>query len=83
MELHCIYIQIIRRTSLEEKFLVVAKRREGHFCTKLWIVIGIIAWEGLTRIHADRLYDKLKSVLPVSGIPCEVSLVKRLRNVYQ
>jgi len=64
--------QIVRRSSLDEKFLVIAKKRFGHFCSKFLQVIAIISWEGVERQEADDLYEQLKHVLPEFGIPTEV-----------
>ena len=66
-------MQIVRRSSLDEKFLVIVKQRFGHFCTKIWLVIAILSWDGVQRQKADYIYDKLKHVLPEYGIPTEVS----------
>ena len=51
--------QIVRRSSLAEKHLVIAKYRVGHKCHTAWIVVSIVVWEGLAQHHADNAYDQL------------------------
>ena len=58
---------IIRRTNQTEKFLVVAKDRIGHNCEHKWIVISIIAWDGVPRQMADHAYDHLSGLLGQYG----------------
>ena len=58
---------IIRRTNSEEKFLVVAKDRIGHKCEHKWIVISIVAWDGIPRELADHAYDDLSGLLGQYG----------------
>ena len=52
--------EIIKRSSLEEKFLVVVKKREGHRCDQVFMVMGIICWEGIPRPLADQAYATIK-----------------------
>ncbi|KAL4240871.1 5-methylcytosine catabolic process [Mactra antiquata] len=58
---------IIRRSSVEEKYLTVVRHRTGHTCEYAWIVIGIVAWEGVPAKQADHLYDFLSDTLPAHG----------------
>ena len=66
------FFQIIRRSSPEEKVLVVSKFRAAHRCSKLWLVIAIVVWDAVDVVKADSLYNKLKVVLPEYGISTEV-----------
>ena len=50
---------IIRRSSLEEKLLVLVKQRLEHTCPTACIVVFIAAWEGVPAPTADRVYDVL------------------------
>lgn len=40
---------------------------------QVWLVMGIIAWEGVSRQLADLAYDNLKDKLPKFGLPLEVN----------
>ncbi len=51
--------QIVRRSSLAEKYLVVVKYRLGHKCATAWIVVCMVAWDGVPRPQADQAYDTL------------------------
>lgn len=57
---------------MEEKYLVVVKSRPRHYCSIVWQVIAIIVWEGVQRDKADKLYDKLRLMLPDYAYPSEV-----------
>lgn len=50
---------IIRRASLDEKVLVIVKHRTGHHCSTAWIVVVMVAWEGVPQSESDFLYDML------------------------
>nr|CAD7399877.1 unnamed protein product [Timema cristinae] len=50
---------IIRRSSLDEKVLCVVKHRQGHKCPTAWIVVVMVAWEGVPSHEADRVYSLL------------------------
>ena len=63
--------QIIRRSGPIEQMLVVVKRRQGHSCIHTWLVIALVAWEGVAKPHADMLYDSLKFKLGNFGTPTE------------
>ena len=64
----CQIFQVIRRSSEEEKFLVVTKYRIGHSCANSWIVISLVAWEGVKAGLADQAYDNLSYKLGNFGI---------------
>lgn len=50
---------IIRRASVDEKILVIVKHRSGHSCSTAWIVVVIVAWEGVPQNDADTVYNML------------------------
>nr|CAD7425009.1 unnamed protein product [Timema monikensis] len=60
--------KIIRRSSLDEKVLCVVKHRQGHKCPTAWIVVVMVAWEGVPSHEADRVYIgmdyRLHAVVP-------------------
>ena len=58
---------IVRRMSAEEKFLVIAKHRKGHQCEYQWIVISIVAWEGISKCMADSAYAQLANDIGKHG----------------
>ena len=60
---------IIRRTSQNEKFLVVAKCQIGENGDNIWIVISIIAWDGVPVGLADHAYNHLSGILGLYGRP--------------
>ena len=43
-----------------EKFLIVAKEREGHICKARYVVLAIIEWEFLQEEAAIDLHTNLK-----------------------
>jgi hypothetical protein len=49
------------------------KQRPRHRCSRTWLIIGIIVWEGIQRSKADKAYDVLKDKLPKYGMAMEVS----------
>lgn len=59
---------IIRRSSMEEKVLIVARPRVGHTCPQAVITVNIVVWEGVPAQQADELYDYLRQLLPVYGL---------------
>lgn len=63
--------QIIRRSSLEEKVLVVVRRRNGHFCSTAFMVISVVMWEGVPLPQADALYSHMCKTLPTNGFETE------------
>lgn len=60
---------IIRRGDYEEKYLIVAKQRPGHFCEAAIIVVCIVAWDGILQRDADVIYDMLRNKLNKFGLP--------------
>jgi len=54
---------VIRRSSADEKLLLVVKNRRGHKCEHSWIVICIVLWEGVLSDEADFLYTMLSRKL--------------------
>ena len=66
-----LHTQIVRRSGEEEKVLVIAKHRAGHYCKHAWIIIAIVCWEGVPSHAADHMYDYLTRTLPVYGYETE------------
>jgi len=62
-------LQIIRRSSMEEKILCIVKHRQGHKCPTAWIVVVVVAWEGVPSQEADRVYNLLTHKLNRYGLP--------------
>ena len=58
---------IIRRMSLEEKYLVVTRERTGHQCQYQWMVLSIIAWEGVPSNIADFAYNHISDTIAKHG----------------
>ena len=54
---------VLRRSSLKEKYCGIVKHRTGHYCNNQWMVIGIIAWEGVSKEVADKTYETMKTTL--------------------
>ncbi|XP_032688630.1 uncharacterized protein LOC116852409 isoform X3 [Odontomachus brunneus] len=60
---------IIRRSGIDEKILTIVKHRQGHKCPTAWIVVAMVAWEGVPTHEADRIYSLLSHKLNRFGLP--------------
>lgn len=63
--------QIIRRSGPEEKTLALVKHRSKHTCSTSWIVIALVAWEGVPLNIADDMYSMMVYKLNKFGTPTE------------
>lgn len=61
--------QIIRRSNYEEKILAIVKHRQGHTCSSAFIIVCIVAWEGIPTSEADQTYNLLTHKLNRYGLP--------------
>jgi hypothetical protein len=61
------FFQIVRRSGDDEKYLALVRHRVNHVCETAWLIIALVAWEGVPATQADHLYDYLSKTLPSYG----------------
>jgi hypothetical protein len=49
--------------------LCIVKHRQGHKCPTAWIVVVMVAWDGVPSHEADRVYNLLTHKLNRYGLP--------------
>ncbi|XP_040075938.1 uncharacterized protein LOC8042599 isoform X4 [Ixodes scapularis] len=62
---------IIRRSGPSEKVLAVLRHRPGHRCLSAYIVMAIVAWEGVQADMADDLYRTVTHKTVNFGFPTQ------------
>lgn len=62
---------IIRRSSEDEKVLIVCRQRPGHRCQTAVITVIILLWDGVARPLADFAYSNFTELIPKHGEPTE------------
>ncbi|XP_064458081.1 methylcytosine dioxygenase TET-like isoform X2 [Ornithodoros turicata] len=62
---------IIRRSGPSEKVLAVLRHRLGHRCSSAYIVVAIVAWEGVDNNMADDLYRTVVYKTVQFGLPTQ------------
>ncbi|XP_075457493.1 methylcytosine dioxygenase TET3 isoform X1 [Ascaphus truei] len=60
---------VLRRQSEEEKLMCLVRHRAGHHCENAYIIILIMAWEGIPGKLGDSLYQDLTETITKYGNP--------------
>nr|CAB3262691.1 uncharacterized protein LOC100181878 [Phallusia mammillata] len=58
---------VLRRSGIEEKVLVVCRKRSKHHCPTAVVALVIMLWEGVERPMADYVYSKFTELIPTNG----------------